>query len=132
MRTKQTKGPSAKREKGLWQLLEQPQPKAQTPGLGSCQPGPPALWHLQAPEGLSVVSSATALPSHKSQALLLANSLSCSMCSRGAANLTALPHGSKNGHMTQAGLITVSLPMHNNRCPEVAQSDTTEDFSFLQ
>ena len=57
-----------------------PSQKAQTPGLGSCQLGPPALWHLQAPEGLSVVLSATVLPSHKSQPLLLVNSPFPSPC----------------------------------------------------
>ena len=63
-----------KGRKAFGSYWKNPRQKAQTPGLRSCQRGPPALWHLQAPEGLSVVSSATTLPSHESQLLLLVNS----------------------------------------------------------
>ena len=133
MRTKQTKGPSAKSEKGLWQLLEQPQPKGSDPrtGILSTRTTSPVASPGSRRAISCFVCHSPSIPQEPTTSTG-EFPLSFSVCSKGAANHTALPHGSKNGDIAQAWLITVSLPVHNNHCPEMAQSPTTVDFSFLQ
>ena len=103
MRTEQIRGPSARGEKGLWQLLVKPQTEGSDPRTEILST---RTTSSVAPPGSRraiscFVCHSPSIPQEPT-ASMGEFPLSCSTCFRGAADHIALPHGPENGYMIQA------------------------------